>query len=71
MRHPPVSPPSAELAALDREIAFAEAQWVIYSRGLGPHHVRDQQEVLRRLHDHLDALEARRRVLCESERESA
>ena len=51
------------LEAVEREIAFAEAQLFIYSGDLGPHHNVNQQQMLARLHQHLDALEARRRQL--------
>ena len=50
---------------LDDEIAFAEVQLAVYGGNLGPHHGRDQQQVVVRLHRHLDGLEAKRRSLLE------
>lgn len=55
----------AEIAALDREIAFAQCQLAVFSEDLGPHHRTDQQQVLARIHHHLDTLETRRRSLAE------
>jgi len=67
-QHLPRSLSRAErLAALAREIAFAEAQLTVFSGNLGPHHRRDQQQILARLHAHLDTLETKRARLLEGQ----
>ena len=51
------------LREMDLAIQLTLAQIAVYSRGLGPHHVRDQQQRLAGLHRRLDDLEAERRTL--------
>ena len=55
--------PTLDLAALDREITFIQAQLACYSRALPPHPGVKWGQVCSSLRCRLDALEARRALL--------